>query len=121
MKRILAISTLALLAGCSLFNSTSTPPGGTAAPLSQANVQADLANALFLFESAGCALGTIGAAVAPVISIAGGADGSQVLTAVDSAGNKLCGLIVPPTALPQPAPANAAAATAVVPKAMLRR
>jgi len=85
--------------------------GNGGQPLTQAQVQQNLDNAVYLMQAAGCAVAAAGTAAAPVVSIAADAEGQQVLQAVDAAGSIVCKLVVPPTALPAPAPANAAPAT----------
>jgi hypothetical protein len=106
-KFALTAAALALLAGCAAYTAAKTGQ-----PLNQAQVQADLANANYLMQAAGCLTAQAGAVAAPIVAIAGDAEGSQVLTAVDGAGAIICKVTVPPTALPIPAPANAPAVAA---------
>lgn len=110
MSLIGAIAGAALLSGCALITSAQTGK-----PLDPAQVQADLANATYLMRAAGCALDQAATSAAPIVAIAGDAQGQQVLQAVDASGKVQCSLTVPRTALPVPAPANAAPATAPAP------
>ncbi len=108
MLKIIPVFFAALvMAACALMTSIQTGK-----PLSPAGVQADFANAVYLMKAAGCPLADAAQAAAPVVAIAGGPAGEQVLTAVDAAGTIQCKLAVPATALPVPAPANAPPATA---------
>lgn len=106
-KTLTAVLTVASLSGCALFNAVSTGQ-----PLSQTQVQSDLANATYLMQAAGCLATSAAAAAAPIIAVAGDAQGNQVLAATSASGAVLCQMTVPATALPVPAPANAAPATA---------
>jgi hypothetical protein len=109
MRTITLLSVVLLLSSCAAQTSLSTGQ-----PLNQTQVQADLANAQYILKVAGCAAVSASAIAAPIISIAGDPAGGQVLTAVSAAGEALCAtpIVVPPTALPVPAPANAPAASA---------
>ena len=108
-KFITTAATAALLSGCALFNAAQTGQ-----PLSQAQVQSDLANVTYLMKAAGCLASSAAAAAAPIISVAGAAQGNQVLAATSASGAVLCQMNVPATALPVPAPVNAPAATVTV-------
>lgn len=110
MRRILCAATAALaLASCG-GGFITLPSAGK--PLTQDQVQQNLANVLYLMKATGCLVSEEAAVAAPVIAIAGDAQGNQVLTAVGTSGGNLCTITVPPTALPVPAPANAPAASA---------
>jgi uncharacterized protein YceK len=108
-KLILSSAAVALLSGCALITAAKTGQ-----PLDQNQVRADLANAAYLMQATGCSIAVAGAAAAPVISIAGDAEGNQVLQAVDAAGMVACKLVVPATALPVPAAPNAPAVSVSV-------
>lgn len=111
MKRlILAAGVAAALSGCAAVTAVKTGQ-----PLNPAQVQQDLANAVYLMQAAGCTLGSAAAAAAPIVQVAGDEQGNQVLTAVGASGAVACKLTVPPSALPVPAPANAPAAAAPAP------
>jgi hypothetical protein len=99
-----------LLNGCAAEQAVTTGK-----PLDQAQVQQDLQTAQYILKVAGCAGVSASAVAAPIISIAGDPAGGQVLTAVSAAGEQLCAtpIVVPPSALPVPAPANAPPATVV--------
>lgn len=101
-KHVAALGLATVLVACS-----SGGAAGTA--LTPAQVQADLANAIYLMQAAGCAVETAAATAKPIISVAADNEGNQILTAVNAAGAVACKLTVPATALPVPAPANAPA------------
>lgn len=107
MRKLLFGGALALVLVLGACSSTS----GTAQPLTAAQVQQDLANAVYLMQAAGCAVQNAAATAAPIISVSADSQGNQVLTAVNAAGAVACKLTVPPTALPVPATAGAPAAT----------
>lgn len=106
-KSIIAFGFAASLSGCALFNAAETGQ-----PLSQAQVQSDLANATYLMQAAGCLTANAASAAAPIIAVSGDEKGNQVLAATSASGTVLCQMTVPATALPVPAPVNAAPATA---------
>lgn len=110
MRKSLVVFATMAVTGCSLISSLKA---GT--PLTQAEVQQDLANATYLMKAAGCAVAGASATAAPIIQVSGDAQGNQILAAVSAGGAIACQLTVPATALPVPAQPNAPAATAVVP------
>jgi hypothetical protein len=93
-----------LLAGCAAQQAIKDGK-----PLDPAQVQADMNNAVFIMKAAGCTIPVAAAVAAPIVSIAGDPAGGQVLNAVSAAGTALCVVVVPPSALPIPAPPNAPA------------
>ena len=105
-RSITALALAGLMSGCALFNAAQTGQ-----PLSQAQVQSDLANVTYLMKAAGCLASSAAAAASPIISVAGDAQGNQVLAATSASGAVLCQMTTPATALPVPAPVNAPAAT----------
>lgn len=107
MKRFAtAVAVCALLSGCAGLADIQAGK-----PISQEDVAKDQAMTNYLLSSAGCLSATAGAIAAPIVTIEGDEKGNQVLTAADASGAALCKLVVPPAALPAPAPANAAPAT----------
>lgn len=103
VQKLFAILLLTAAAGCS--------SGSSSSALTQAQVQQDAANVIYLMQAAGCVVSSLGTAAAPIIAISADAKGNQVLQATSQTGANLCNLTVPASALPAPAPAGAAAAT----------
>lgn len=88
--------------------------GANGAPLTQAQLQANLQNAVYLMDAAGCAVSSAAKVAQPIVSIGADATGNQVLSAVGAGGAILCSLTVPASALPVPAAPGAPAASVPV-------
>lgn len=112
MRKFFTVAAVALLAACS-SSGTLAPP----AALTPTALQTDAATALYDLQAVGCVASELGAAAAPIVSIAADAKGNQVLAKVDTTGATICSMTVPATALPTPVPANAAPTTVAVPAA----
>lgn len=117
MRKIILAGTVSLFA---LTGATCSAPAPGAPPaLTQAQMQQNLQSALFILKTVGCIIDTAAQVAAPVVQISSNAQGQQILNAADASGKLLCAapVLVPPTALPAPAPAGAPPATLAVPAA----
>lgn len=81
--------------------------GTTGQPLTPAQAQANAETAGYYLKAAGCVAEDLSQVAAPIVSIAGDAEGNQVLSAAGQSAGKLCTVTVPAQALPAPAAPNA--------------
>ena len=104
-KFVFASAFALALAGCAAITAIKTGQ-----PLDPAAVAKDRETAFYLLKASGCDLSATAVVAAPFVSIAADANGQQVLTKLATADQLACQVVVPPSALPVPAPANAPAA-----------